>query len=159
MAAPPIVDLHSLDLGKLAYTQDQIYQTLPHRFEFMQIDGVVHIDPAQRIAVGLKEIREDEFWVRGHIPGRPLFPGVLMVEAAAQLASFLTTVLRPDDRFLGFGGLDKVKFRRTVAPPARMYLLLRATDIRPRRTVCDAQGICDDQLVFEAKITGMPIPG
>jgi len=157
MAARPFIDLSTLDLTKRCYTKEQIYAHLPHRYEFMQLDGVIHFDPQQWLAVGFREVREDEFWVRGHIPGRPLFPGVLMLEAAAQMAAFLSHLLRPDERFLAFGGVDAVKFRGTVVPPTRLYLLLKAVEIKPRRTIADAQGIVDGKLVFEGRITGLPI--
>lgn len=157
MAAPPLIDLTSIDLTKVVITKDQVYQTLPHRYEFMQVDGFVYINAERREAVGLREVRTDEFWVKGHIPGRPLLPGVLMLETAAQMASFLTHYVRPDERFLAFGGLDNVKFRGTVVPPARMYVVLKALEVRPRRTICDAQGFVDDKLVFEARITGLPV--
>ena len=157
MAAEPFVDLDALDLTSLCFTREQIYDHLPHRYEFMQLNGIIHFDKEKGIAVGLREVREDEFWVRGHIPGRPLMPGVLMLETAAQLASFLSHQLQPDSRFLGFGGLDKVKFRGSVSPPNRMYVILKAVEIKPRRTIADAQGIVDGKLVFEARITGMPV--
>lgn len=157
MAATPFIDLSTLDLSQVLADKEKIYQRLPHRYEFMQIDAIIYLDKEQRLAVGMREIREDEFWVKGHIPGRPLFPGVLMLESAAQMASYLSQEIRSDDRFLGFGGVDGVKFRGAVAPPTKMYFILKATDIRPRRTICDAQGIVDGKLVFEARITGLPI--
>jgi 3-hydroxyacyl-[acyl-carrier-protein] dehydratase len=58
---------------------------------------------------------------------------------------------------MGFGGLENVKFRGAVVPPARMYILIKGVEIRPRRTVCDTQGIVDGKLVFEARVTGMPV--
>lgn len=157
MAAEPFIDLSTLDLTQRVFTRDQIYAHLPHRYEFMQLDGVIHLDRQARLGVGLREVREDEFWVKGHIPGRPLLPGILMLETAAQMAAFLSHQLRPDDRFMAFGGVDAVKFRGTVAPPSRMYLLLKATEIKPRRTIAEAQGIVDGKLVFEGRITGLPI--
>jgi len=157
MAAQPLIDLSTIDLNKLIVSKEQIYQYLPHRYEFMQVDGIIHIDPERQEAVGLREVRTDEFWVRGHIPGRPIMPGVLMLETAAQLASYLSYRVRPDDRFMGFGGLENVKFRGAVVPPARMYILIKGVEIRPRRTVCDTQGIVDGKLVFEARVTGMPV--
>ncbi len=157
MPAPPLVDLGTVDLNALQFTREQIYERLPHRFEFMQLDGMVHIDRDQGIAVGLRDVRADEFWVRGHIPGRPLFPGVLMIETAAQMASFLSQELQPESRFLGFGGLDSVKFRGAVIPPARLYMVEKVVELRSRRTVCDAQGFVDGRMVFEARITGMPL--
>lgn len=157
MAAQAFIDLNTLDLTKRCYTREQIYAHLPHRYEFMQLDGIAHFDPEQQLAVGVREVREDEFWVRGHIPGRPLFPGVLMLESAAQMAAFLSHLLRPDDRFMGFGGVDAVKFRGTVVPPNWLYLILKAVELKPRRTIAEAQGIVDDKLVFEGRITGLPI--
>jgi len=107
--------------------------------------------------VAFKDVREDEFWVRGHIPGRPLLPGVLMIEAAAQMCSLYYKVVQKDERFLGFGGVDGVKFRGQVAPGERLILLGKAVEIRGRRAVFDTQGIVGERLVFEARITGMPI--
>jgi 3-hydroxyacyl-[acyl-carrier-protein] dehydratase len=156
MASQPFIDLGAIDLSKLVVTKEQIYQHLPHRYEFMQVDGIIHMDIERQEAVGLREVRPDEFWVRGHIPGRPLMPGVIMLETAAQLASYLSHMVRPDDRFMGFGGLDNVKFRGAVMPPTRMYVLIKGVEIRTRRTVCDAQGIVDGKLVFEARVTGLP---
>jgi len=157
MAAPPLIDLNTLDLNRIIATREQIYERLPHRFEFMQLDAIVHLDLEQMVAVGLREVRPDEFWVRGHIPGRPLLPGVLMIESAAQMASYVSQQIRSYDRFLGFGGVDGVKFRGEVAPPAKLYLIEKMVEVRSRRTICDAQGFVEGRLVFEARITGMPI--
>lgn len=157
MAALPFVDLGTIDRNALCVTREQLYEVLPHRFEFMQLDGMVHIDLPGKVAVGLREVRPDEFWVKGHIPGRPLLPGVLMIESAAQMASYLTHLIQPMDHFMAFGGLDNVKFRGAVVPPARMYIIEKLVEVRSRRIICDAQGIIDGKLVFEARITGMPI--
>ncbi len=157
MPAPLLIDLDKLDTTQRLASREQIYELLPHRYEFMQLDAVLQVDLETRIGVALREIREDEFWVRGHIPGRPLFPGVLMLETAAQFAAYLTKRFSSEQRFLAFGGLENVKFRQAVTPPATMYLLERATEIRPRRVVCDAQAIVDGKLVMEATIIGMPI--
>jgi len=107
--------------------------------------------------VGYKDVREDEFWVRGHIPGRPLLPGVLMIEAGAQLVSFCTHKILNINKFVGFGGVDEVKFRGTVIPPCRLVLVGKAIEVKPRRCVCYVQGFVDNTMVFEAKITGMPV--
>jgi len=157
MAAKPFIDLSTLDLTKIQFTREQVYAHLPHRYEFMQVDGIVHYDREKRMGVGLKIVREDEFWVKGHIPDRPLFPGVLMIETAAQMAAFLSHQDTPDERFMGFGGVDHVRFRGTVVPPSTMYFLLKVVEIKPRRTIADAQGIVDGKLVFEGRFIGMPI--
>ena len=157
MAATPFIDLNTLDLDKLIVTREQIYQRLPHRYEFMQLDGLIHFDLDKNICVGLRDIKQDEFWVKGHIPSRPLFPGVLMIESAAQLASYLSYEIVDSNQFVGFSGVDAVKFRGAVVPPAKMYIIMKLVDVRPRRIIADAQSIVDGKLVFEARITGMPV--
>ncbi|MHC4445577.1 MAG: 3-hydroxyacyl-ACP dehydratase FabZ family protein [Planctomycetota bacterium] len=157
MAATPFIDLNTLELDKLIVTKEQIYQRLPHRYEFMQLDGLIYFDLDKGIAVGLRDIKQDEFWVKGHIPSRPLFPGVLMIESAAQLASYMSYELMDTKQFIGFGGVDAVKFRGSVVPPAKMYIIMKMVEVRSRRIVGDGQGIVDGKLVFEGRITGMPI--
>ena len=71
---------------------------------------------------GYRDVRDDEFWVRGHIPGRPIFPGVLMIETAAQLVGYYAMSKMPSQGFLGFGGVEDVKFRGTVVPGQRRDL-------------------------------------
>jgi len=157
MPPPLLFDLSGIDLNRLVADKDEIRKINPQRHEFEQLDGVVYMDLQQRIILGLRDIRADEWWTRGHLPGRPLFPGVLMIEVAAQLAGFFTRKLLGDPRFIGFGGVDNVKFREVVVPPARMYILAKAVDMRPRRTVCDVQEVVNDRLVFEGRVTGMPV--
>ena len=158
MAATPLLDLSTLDLNRLVYTREQIYETLPHRYEFMQLDGIIHIDKPTMTAVALRMVREDEFWVRGHIPGRPILPGVLMIETAAQMAAYMAHVLMPDGpAFWGFGGVDAVKFRAAVNPPARMHFILQGTEFRARRCIAEVQGWVADKLAFEGRVTGMPV--
>jgi len=157
MPPQPIINLATLDLNTVLVGKDGIRQVNPQRFEMEQLDGIIHLDLARQISVGFKDVREDEFWVRGHIPGRPLYPGVLMIEAAAQLASFYTHQVLQGDRFIGFGGVDEVKFRGTVVPPCRLILVGQGLEIRSKRFVCAVQGFIDLKMVFEAKITGMPV--
>ena len=156
---PPntLVDLASLDLDKVVYDRSEIEQVNPHRFEMQHLDGIIHLDKAQGIIVGFKEVTDQEFWIRGHIPGRPILPGVLMVEAAAQLLSFAVNKINGGDRFIGFGGIDKVKFRGTVAPGNRLIMAGKLVENRSRRFVCDCQGFVNEQMVFQARITGMPV--
>src|SRR5690242_5590200 len=81
-------DLASLDAGRVLADKEAIRRVLPQRFEMEQLEAIIHLDPAAAIIVGYKDVRHDEFWVRGHMPGYPLMPGVLMCEAAAQLVSY-----------------------------------------------------------------------
>src|SRR5690606_20926088 len=108
-------------------------------------------------AVGAKEIRHDEFWVPGHIPGRPLYPGVLMVESAAQLCSYLLKIRMDDGRFLGFTRVEGTSFRAQVVPGDTLILMVKEVQFRPRGFTCDGQGFVRDSLVFETRISGMTI--
>jgi len=157
MPPPLLLDLEKIDLNNVLYDAEAIEQVNPHRYEMRLLDGVVHMDVEVGEIVGFKDVREDEFWVRGHIPGRPLMPGVLMIETAAQLASFLAKQVRDEARFIGFGGIEDVKFRVQVTPGQRLYILGKFLEQRPRRFKLAAQGLVDGQLAFEAVVVGMPI--
>ena len=156
---PPNIlwDLTSLDLDKVLFDREQIEKINPHRYEMQHLDGICHLDTEQGIIVGFKEVTDQEFWIRGHIPGRPIMPGVIMVEAAAQLLSFAVNKINGGDRFIGFGGIDNVKFRGTVAPGNRLIMVGKLIENRPRRFICDCQGFVKEQMVFQARITGMPV--
>jgi 3-hydroxyacyl-[acyl-carrier-protein] dehydratase len=156
---PPVllVDLAKVDLDRIAMPIEEIREHNPHRYEMEQLSAIVYYDLEKGQIVAAKEVRADEFWVRGHIPGRPLLPGVLMIEAAAQMCSIYYHLSQQDARFLGFGGVDGVKFRGQVVPGDRLLLLGQVVEIRNRRAVFDTQGVVGDRLVFEARITGMPI--
>ncbi len=96
MPPPLLVDLSTIDLNKVVISKAEILKGNPQRYEFEQLDSIVHFDAEKQILVGVRDIRADEWWVRGHIPGRPLFPGVLMIEAAAQLAGLFSKNVFPD---------------------------------------------------------------
>ena len=156
MPAEPLIPMDRWNLEKVLFGPEEIRKTNAQRFEMEHLDAVTLLDTAAQEIVGYKDVRADEFWVPGHIPGRPIFPGVLMIEAAAQVARF-GTLMRLKDRFMGFAGVDEVKFRGQVVPGDRLILLGFETDFRPRRVVCQGQGWVNGNLVFEAKITGMPM--
>lgn len=159
MPPPLLLDLAGIDLDRAAITRDEIYQRLPHRFEFAQLDGFCHLDIERREMVAFRDIRPDEWWTRGHLPGQPIFPGVLMIETAAQMASYAHSLAFGGERFLAFAGVDKVKFRGTVVPPARLVFLGRGKAFTPRRVVCLVQALRDGQLVFEGELLGVVLAG
>ena len=159
MAAPPLFDISKMDLSKVAATAERIEQVNPHRGPMRMLDRVVWFNEAATIGLGVKEVRDDEFWVDGHVPGRPLLPGVLMIEAAAQLCSFLQG-LRPHadkTRFIGFIRCDNIVFRGQVVPGETLYLLAEETSCRRHRFTSRTQGIVNDRLVYEGTVTGMVI--
>jgi len=156
---PPalLVDINTINLNRIVFDVEAIEQVNPQRHEMRQLDAIVHFDKECGTVVGYKDITEEEFWVRGHIPGRPIMPGVIMLEAAAQLASFSAQKVNHLEGFLGFSGLEDVKFRLQVIPGSRLYLLGKFVEIRRRRFKLATQGVVEGQMVFHATIIGMPI--
>ena len=156
MAPRTLFDLSEIDLNRTMFDVSEIEAVNPHRGAMRMLDGVIWTNDGFSRGVAFKDVGSDEFWVPGHIPGRPVLPGVLMIEAAAQFASFCT-LKRLESKFMGFTGLDRVKFRGQVRPGNRLLILVDERDFRPRRSICDCQGMVDGALVFEGRITGMPM--
>ena len=156
MPPEPLFDVSKIDQSKVAVTREQICQVNPHRFEFQQLDGIFFSDDEVDVIAGYRDVRDDEFWVRGHIPGRPLLPGVLIIESAAQLISYWAMTHVDHDGFLGFGGVDGVKFRAQVVPGDRLILLGSMLEKRrKRRVIGRTQGFVNGKMVYEGVITGM----
>ena len=153
---PPqyLYDISGIDLDRVLFDQEQIRQCNPHRGDMEMLNSIVFADPGKGQIIGYKDVRHDEFWVPGHIPGRPLFPGVLMIETGAQLASFYTKKFEMWEGFVGFGGVTDVKFRAQVTPGVRMYVIGLKTWERHGRICCDVQGVVKGQICFEASIVG-----
>ncbi|MEX0887068.1 MAG: 3-hydroxyacyl-ACP dehydratase FabZ family protein [Phycisphaeraceae bacterium] len=157
MAPELLFDISGIDIDGVMFDAEAIEQVNPHRGGMRLLDAISYLSDDHVRLVAYRDVRADEFWVPGHIPGRPVFPGVLMIEAAAQLASFSCLRRMPGESFMGFAGVDQVKFRGQVVPGDRLYVLCDQTEFRRRRCVCKAQGLVDGQLVFEGVITGMPM--
>ena len=130
-------------------------QVNPHRYEFSLLDGFYHLDFENQEMVSYVDAKPDAFWVRGHIPGRPLMPGVLMIESAAQMISYFAKRVIQTDGFIGFGGVTDVKFRGQVTPGMKLVLLGKMTELRPRRAIGLTQGYVDGTMVYEGTITGL----
>jgi len=156
---PPklLFDLSSIELEHVEVAQEGIRRFNPQRYEMEHLNGIIYYSPEQNVAVGYKDVKEDEFWARGHIPGRPLLPGVLMCEAAAQLCSYYFKRQTGTKQFLGFGGMEGVKFRAAVLPGQRLILIARNRELKSRRATFDVQGVVDGKIVFEGIIIGMPM--
>lgn len=156
---PPqtLVDLTTLNLEATVYDVAEIEATNAQRFEMRMIDRIIFFDNDAGVLAGLKHVREDEFWVRGHFPGRPVFPGVMMLEAAAQLASFYMGREMVKDQIIGFAAADNVRFRRTVHPGDDLLILGESLGIRRNVARLKTQGLVNGDLVFEAQVTGMVI--
>jgi 3-hydroxyacyl-[acyl-carrier-protein] dehydratase len=151
----PLFDLSGIDLRATKYGKAEIERINPHRGEMLLLDSVVWTTPDFKQGLGLKQIRETEFWVPGHFPGKPMFPGVLMIEAGAQLACFLYNIRRPDPKVVAFLRIDNASFRSMVQPGDDLYLLCNELKFGHRRFVSEVQGMVGDRLAFDAKISGM----
>lgn len=155
-----LIDLSLFDYDHPVATLDDIRRYNPQRFEMEQLTAVVYVNEADYSCAGYKDVTDQEFWVRGHMPGLPLMPGVVMLEAVAQLCSFVTQ--RYDllgAAMVGFGGLEEVRFRDPVVPGDRLIVMCRLNKVRRGRIiVCDFQGVVEDRIVVEGILKGIPIP-
>lgn len=158
-AAPVAVDLSALDFGRPIAGIEQIREANPQRHEFELLTGVVLLDPARHLIVGYKDLTPADFWTRGHMPGFPLFPGVLMCEAAAQLCGYYYTTQKIGDPgvLLGLGGLDQARFVRPVRPGERLVLVATGVKVHRRLTRFQVIGYVGTEKAFEALVTGVPL--
>ena len=157
MPAEPLLDLEKTDLSHVVATREDILKHIKQRGRFALLDGILDFGRESNVVVGFKEIRADDWWASDHIPGRPIFPGALMVEAAAQLATYDYLLRNPpkEELFLGFGGLDSVRFRGLVEPGVRMLFAAKAIRVRTRMFTYSTQGFVGGNLVFEGEIMGL----
>jgi 3-hydroxymyristoyl/3-hydroxydecanoyl-(acyl carrier protein) dehydratase len=156
-ATPDLIDLSSIDLDARIAGPIELKASLAQRGTFEMLNGVIHRDPENGIIVGYKEIRKDDWWAPDHIPERALFPGVLMIESAAQLCSFDYKLREPENahKFLGFGGANSTRFRGTVEPDGIMYFAAKVHRIRRSLFTYHSQGFYNGKRVFESEIMGV----
>jgi UDP-3-O-[3-hydroxymyristoyl] N-acetylglucosamine deacetylase/3-hydroxyacyl-[acyl-carrier-protein] dehydratase len=135
------------------YTIEDIMKVLPHRYPFLLVDRILEIEENKRI-VGLKNVTINEPFFQGHFPGHPIMPGVLIIEAMAQVGGMLLlgSVPDPDTKVVYFMSLDNVKFRRPVKPGDQIRFELDVVQLRG--TVCKMRGIgkVDGETVVEAEM-------
>ncbi|MEM9083732.1 MAG: 3-hydroxyacyl-ACP dehydratase FabZ family protein [Planctomycetota bacterium] len=157
MAVESLFDLKSLDLGLVA-DRAGIAEMNAHRGSFALIDEIVHLNDEMTRCVARMAVRKDAFWAPCHIPGRPIMPGVLLVEAGAQAASYMYYRKSQKKWFAGFTRIQEATFRGMVEPDCTLYLLVDEQKYNPKRFVTKLQGQVDGEIVFDAQITGMAFP-
>lgn len=153
-----LVDLSKLDLTRDVVSQEELRTLVPHREHFQLLDGICHFDPGEHLVIGYKDWPHDAWWAAGHVPGRPLMPGVLMIEGAAQAATFLIRKILGwgSEHFIGLGGLNDVRFRGQVVPPARVYFVSGRGQISGSRLArFPAQAFSNGQLLMEMELLGV----
>jgi 3-hydroxyacyl-[acyl-carrier-protein] dehydratase len=149
----PETNNHSSTQATLTF--EDIQKLLPHRYPFALVDRIIEYVPGTR-AVGIKNVTFNEPHFQGHFPGRPMMPGVLIVEAMAQVGGIVLTQL-PDMEggLFVFAGIDKVRFRRPVVPGDQLVMTTELISIKRRRfgkmqarAVVDGQRVAEGELLF-----------
>ena len=130
-----------------------IMRILPHRYPFLLVDRIVELEPGQR-AVGIKAVTANEPQFTGHFPGRPIMPGVLMVEALAQTAGVAVLTLGEHRGKLGlFAGIDDCRFRRLVAPGDTLRLEVTVEKLRGMFGRVKAVASVEGEVAVEATLS------
>jgi 3-hydroxyacyl-[acyl-carrier-protein] dehydratase len=157
--AAPVPDLSTFDYDRPVFGIEEIRAVNPHRYEFEMLSGIVHLDPAAHVIIGFKDLRADEFWTRGHMPGFPLFPGVLMCEAGAQLCGFyyVNQKVGAPGVLLGLAVVEEARFVRPVRPGERLVLVGTGVKVHRRLTRFRVEGFVGAEKAFEAIVGGTPI--
>ena len=153
----PIIDFSEFNFDTVVADKAQIFECNPHRHEFALLDGILLLD--NKRIVGYYDVPADVYWAKGHFPGRPLMPGVLIAEVAAQCTSYLasTSGIR-GDAVIGLAGLENIKFRAPVKPGDRLTVM--AVEIRSRKgtmIVTQYEAYVGQTLVSEGQIKGIAI--
>ena len=137
-----------------AHDIEKIMKFLPHRYPFLLVDRVINLVPDDRI-VALKNVTINEPFFQGHFPGKPIMPGVLIIEAMAQVGGILAYETGPPEkrnRLIYFMGMDKVRFRKMVVPGDQIIFEAKILKFRSKVAKMSGTAAVDGQLVAEAEL-------
>jgi 3-hydroxyacyl-[acyl-carrier-protein] dehydratase len=134
---------------------NEIMQLLPHRYPFLLVDRVLEFEPSKKV-VGIKNVTFNEPFFVGHFPGKPIMPGVLIVEAMAQAGGILAFKSFPEMKgSVFFIGIDNARFRRPVTPGDQLKMVVDVVKHKREIWVFEGKAYVGDELVAEAKIMAM----
>jgi 3-hydroxyacyl-[acyl-carrier-protein] dehydratase len=136
------------------YDIEKIMEMLPHRYPFLLVDRVISLVPDDKI-VALKNVTINEPFFQGHFPGKPIMPGVLIIEAMAQVGGILAYDTSPPEkrnRLIYFMGIDKVRFRRMVVPGDQIIFEAKILKFKTKVAKMSGTATVDGQLVAEAEL-------
>lgn len=152
-----LFSLEGVDLGAHVLDTAGVERVLPHRGQMRLLDRLVWHNENHTKAVAARSVAHDEFWVTGHFPGKPMFPGVLQIEAGAQLACFMFLIRQKDPYLAAFLRIENAAFRSMVAPGDELYVLGEEIKFGRRRFTANVQGVVQGRVAFEATVSGMAI--
>lgn len=133
-------------------TINEIQQILPHRYPFLLVDRIVELEPGQHI-VGIKNVSVNEPFFQGHFPGKPVMPGVLIIEAMAQVgAAGILSMPEFRDKLALFAGIDKARFRRQVVPGDQLRIEVKVLKLRGTVGKSEAKAYVGEELAAEAQL-------
>jgi 3-hydroxyacyl-[acyl-carrier-protein] dehydratase len=145
-------DIPSATIPK-TLTIEEIQELLPHRYPFALVDRIIDYVPGKK-AVGIKNVTINEPFFPGHIPGKPIMPGVLQIEAMAQVGGVVLSLLPGmKGKFFGFGGIDKARFRRLIVPGDQLIMTVELLTLKRNRIAkMQGRGLVDGQLAVEGEM-------
>ncbi|OGW34500.1 MAG: 3-hydroxyacyl-[acyl-carrier-protein] dehydratase FabZ [Nitrospirae bacterium GWD2_44_7] len=131
-----------------------IQNMIPHRYPFLMVDRIIEMEPNVR-AVGIKNVTVNEPFFQGHFPGNPIMPGVLIVEAMAQLAGVLAFSSGMQGSSVYFMSIEKAKFRSPVVPGDQVKIEIKVLQQRGNVWRFSGQALVDEKVVSESEFTAM----
>lgn len=133
-------------------TNKDIQNIIPHRYPFLLVDKIIEMEPGKK-AVGIKNVSANEPFFQGHFPGNPIMPGVLIVEALAQVGAAALLSMEENQGKLGvFTGIDKLRFRRQVVPGDQLRLEIEVLKVKGPMGKARAKAAVDQETAVEGEL-------